>query len=57
MGMLYNAAIFFVITLVAALLGFGGVLPEATAVAKAISVVCLVLFFVSLARGLTTAEA
>ncbi|HXN15669.1 MAG TPA: DUF1328 domain-containing protein [Usitatibacter sp.] len=55
--MLYNAAIFFVITLVAALLGFGGVLPEATAVAKAISVVCLVLFFVSLARGLTTAEA
>jgi uncharacterized membrane protein YtjA (UPF0391 family) len=46
--MLYWAVVFFVIALVAALLGFGGVAFAAAGVAKILFFVFLVLFIVSL---------
>ena len=42
---------FFVIALIAAFLGFGGIAGTATDIAKALFVVFLILFFVSLLLG------
>jgi uncharacterized membrane protein YtjA (UPF0391 family) len=49
--MLYWAAVFFVIALVAAVFGFGGIAVEAVGIAKILFVVFLVLFIVSLILG------
>ena len=49
--MLYWAAVFFVIALIAALFGFGGIAAGATEIAKILFVVFLVLFVVSLLFG------
>jgi uncharacterized membrane protein YtjA (UPF0391 family) len=49
--MLYWAAVFFVIALVAAVFGFGGIAIEAAGIAKILFVVFLVLFLVSLLLG------
>ena len=50
--MLYYAALFFVIALVAALFGFGGIAAGAVEIAKILFFVFLVLFVVSLIAGL-----
>jgi uncharacterized membrane protein YtjA (UPF0391 family) len=50
--MLYYAALFFVIALVAALFGFGGIAAGAVEIAKILFFVFLVLFVVSLLAGL-----
>jgi uncharacterized membrane protein YtjA (UPF0391 family) len=50
--MLYYAALFFVIALVAALFGFGGIAAGAVEIAKILFFVFLVLFVVSLVAGL-----
>ena len=50
--MLYYAALFFVIALVAALFGFGGIAAGAVEIAKILFFVFLVLFIVSLVAGL-----
>jgi uncharacterized membrane protein YtjA (UPF0391 family) len=50
--MLRYAAIFFVIALVAALFGFGGIAAGAAEIAKVLFYLFLVLFIVSLAYGL-----
>jgi uncharacterized membrane protein YtjA (UPF0391 family) len=50
--MLNQAVTLFAITLTASLLGFGGVLPTAVAVTKALAVVCLILFLATLYRVL-----
>jgi uncharacterized membrane protein YtjA (UPF0391 family) len=52
-AMLYWAAVFFVIALVAAIFGFGGIAVEAAGIAKILFVVFLVLFLVSLLLGRT----
>jgi uncharacterized membrane protein YtjA (UPF0391 family) len=49
--MLYYAALFFVIALVAALFGFGGIAAGAAGIAKILFFVFLVLFVVSLVAG------
>ncbi|HEV3418209.1 MAG TPA: DUF1328 domain-containing protein [Pirellulales bacterium] len=49
--MLYWAAVFFVIALVAAVFGFGGIAIEAAGIAKILFIVFLVLFLVSLLLG------
>ncbi len=49
--MLYWAAVFFVIAIVAAVFGFGGIASEATGIAKILFVVALVLMGVSLLFG------
>ena len=49
--MLYYAALFFVIALVAALFGFGGIAAGAAEIAKILFFVFLVLFVVSLIAG------
>lgn len=49
--MLYYAALFFVIALVAALFGFGGIAAGAAEIAKILFFVFLVLFVVSLVAG------
>jgi uncharacterized membrane protein YtjA (UPF0391 family) len=49
--MLYLAAVFFVIAIVAAIFGFGGIASEATSVAKMLFVVALVLCAMSLVFG------
>jgi uncharacterized membrane protein YtjA (UPF0391 family) len=49
--MLYYAALFFVIALVAALFGFGGIAAGAAEIAKILFFVFLVLFIVSLIAG------
>ena len=46
--MLYWAAVFFIIALVAAVFGFGGIAVGAAEIAKILFVVFLVLFIVSL---------
>ena len=48
--MLQHAATCFFITIVASLVGFGGLVETATAAVKATAVVFLVLFFVTLFR-------
>ena len=50
--MLYYAAVFFVIALVAALFGFTGIAAGAVGIAKLLFVVFLVLFGVSLVMAL-----
>ena len=50
--MLRYAVIFFVIALVAALFGFGGIAAGATEIAKILFFVFVVLFVVSLVAGL-----
>ncbi len=49
--MLYWAAVFFVVALVAAVFGFGGIAVGAAEIAKILFVVFLVLFIVSLLVG------
>jgi uncharacterized membrane protein YtjA (UPF0391 family) len=50
--MLHYAVLFFVIALVAALFGFGGIAAGAVGIAKILFFVFLVLFVVSLLGGL-----
>jgi len=50
---LYWAAIFFVLALVAGLLGFGGIAGAATLVAEILFFVFLVALVISLAMGLS----
>jgi uncharacterized membrane protein YtjA (UPF0391 family) len=50
--MLHYALIFFVVAIVAALFGFGGIAAGATEIAKILFFVFLVLFVVSLVAGL-----
>ena len=49
--MLYWAAVFFVIAIVAAVFGFGGIAASATGIAKVLFVVFLVLAGLSLLLG------
>jgi uncharacterized membrane protein YtjA (UPF0391 family) len=51
LAMLYWAAVFLVIALVAALLGFGGIAGSAVGIAKILFFVFLVLFVLSLIFG------
>ena len=50
--MLYWAAVFFVIALVAALFGFGGIAAGAVEIAKILFFVFLIIFLVTLVLGL-----
>ena len=50
--MLYYAAVFFVIAVIAALFGFGGIAAGATEIAKILFFVFLILFVVSTLAGL-----
>ena len=50
--MLHYAVVFFVIALIAALFGFGGIAAGAVEIAKILFVVFLVLFVVSLILGI-----
>jgi uncharacterized membrane protein YtjA (UPF0391 family) len=52
MTMLYWALVFFVVALVAALLGFGVIASAAAGIAKILFFLFLVLFIVSLIMGL-----
>ncbi|MFB9327523.1 MULTISPECIES: DUF1328 domain-containing protein [Paenibacillus] len=49
--MLRWAAIFFIIAVVAAIFGFGGIVDAATGIAKILFFVFLILFIVSLFTG------
>ncbi|HEX3999827.1 MAG TPA: DUF1328 domain-containing protein [Pirellulales bacterium] len=49
--MLYWAAVFFIIALIAAVFGFGGIAVGAASIAKILFFVFLVLFIVSLLFG------
>lgn len=46
--MLYYAIVFFILAIIAALFGFGGIAAGATAIAKVLFFLFLVLFIVSL---------
>ena len=50
--MLRYAVIFFIVAIVAALFGFGGIAAGATEIAKVLFFIFLVLFVVSLVAGL-----
>jgi uncharacterized membrane protein YtjA (UPF0391 family) len=50
--MLHYAAVFFVIALVAAVFGFGGIAAGATEIAKILFFIFLVVFVVTLIMGL-----
>ena len=50
--MLYYAVVFFVIAIIAAVLGFGGIAFGAAEIAKVLFFIFLVLFVVSLVAGL-----
>jgi len=50
--MLYYAAVFLVVALIAALFGFGGIAVGAVEIAKVLFFIFLVLFVVSLVVGL-----
>ena len=50
-AMLYWAMVFFIVALVAAVLGFGGIAGTAVGIAKILFFVFLVLFIVSLIAG------
>ena len=50
--MLHMAAVFFVIALIAAVFGFGGIAAGAVEIAKILFVIFLVMFVVTLAMGL-----
>lgn len=51
--MLYWALVFFIVALVAAMFGFGGIAVAAAGIAKLLFVIFLVLFVVALATHLT----
>jgi len=51
--MLYWAAVFFVIALVAAVFGFGGIAAGATEIAKILFFLFLIIFVVAAILGLT----
>jgi uncharacterized membrane protein YtjA (UPF0391 family) len=46
------AAVFFIIALICAILGFGGIAAGAASIAKILFFVCLVAFVVSLLMGI-----
>ena len=50
--MLYWAAVFFIIALVAAMFGFGGVASTAGSLAKILFYIFVIMFIVSLVLGL-----
>jgi uncharacterized membrane protein YtjA (UPF0391 family) len=50
--MLYWAAVFFVIAIIAALLGFTGIVASAVAIAQILFYIFIVLFIVSLILGI-----
>lgn len=50
--MLYYALVFFIVALVAAVFGFGGIAASAVGIAKILFVVALVAFLVSGVMGL-----
>ena len=50
--MLYYAVVFFIIALVAGLLGFGGIAAGASGIAQVLFFIFIVLFLVSLVAGL-----
>jgi uncharacterized membrane protein YtjA (UPF0391 family) len=50
--MLYWAAVFFVIAIVAALFGFGGIAAGAVGIAKVLFFVFVILFIISLLTGI-----
>lgn len=50
-GMLYWAAVFFVIAIVAAVFGFGGIAAGAAGIAKILFMVFIVLFILSILFG------
>ena len=50
--MLYWALVFFVVAIVAAIFGFGGIAAGAVSIAKVLFFVFLVVFIISLALGL-----
>lgn len=50
--MLYWAAIFFIVAIIAAAFGFGGIAAGAVGIAKVLFFIFLVLFIVSLLAGL-----
>jgi uncharacterized membrane protein YtjA (UPF0391 family) len=50
--MLYYAAVFFIIAIVAGLLGFGGIAAGASSIAQVLFFIFVVLFLVSLIAGL-----
>lgn len=50
--MMYYAAVFFVIALVAALFGFGGIASGAVEIAKILFFIFIVVFIVTLILGL-----
>jgi len=51
--MLYWAVVFFIIALVAAFLGFGGVASPASGIAQVLFFVFIVVFLIALVRGFT----
>ena len=51
-GMLYWAAVFFIIALIAGALGFGGIAAAAGGIAQILFYIFLVLFLVALIAGL-----
>lgn len=50
--MLYYAVVFFIIAIVAGLLGFGGIAVGASSIAQVLFFIFIVLFLVSLIGGL-----
>lgn len=50
--MIYWSAIFFIIAIVAAIFGFGGIADDATQIAKVLFFIFLVIFVLSLIVGL-----
>ena len=50
--MLYYALVFFIIAIVAAIFGFGGIAAGAVEIAKVLFFIFLVLFIISLVVGL-----
>ncbi len=50
--MLYSSAVFFIIAIIAALFGFGGIAEGATSIAKVLFFIFIVLFVLSLVAGL-----
>ncbi len=50
--MLYWAAVFFIIALVAAIFGFGGVAEASLGIAKVLFFIFIILFIISLVVGL-----
>lgn len=52
-GMLYWAAVFFIIAIVAAVFGFGGLAAGAAGIAKILFMIFIVLFVVSILFGVT----